>query len=39
MASGLTQLHQFLVAHFSSDELRTLCFDLDVNDDDLGAKP
>jgi hypothetical protein len=28
MASGLTQLHQFIVAHYSLDELRMLCFEL-----------
>ena len=38
MAGGLTQLHQFIVAHYSLDELRTLCFDLDVNYDDLGGE-
>ena len=38
MASGLTQLHQFIVAHYSLDELRTLCFDLGVNYDDLGGE-
>jgi hypothetical protein len=38
MASGLTQLQQFIVAHYSLDELRTLCFDLEVNYDDLGGE-
>ena len=38
MASGLTRLHQFIVAHYSLDELRTLCFDLDANYDDLAGE-
>jgi formylglycine-generating enzyme required for sulfatase activity len=32
-----TQLHQFLVDHFSLDDLKTLCFYLDVEFDDLGG--
>ena len=33
-----TQLHQFLVDHFSLDELRTLCFNLGVEYEDLGGE-
>jgi formylglycine-generating enzyme required for sulfatase activity len=35
MANGLTQLHRFMVEHYSLEDLRTLCFDLSVNYDDL----
>jgi tetratricopeptide (TPR) repeat protein len=34
----LVTLHQNLVAHFSDDELRTLCFDLQVEYDDLPSQ-
>ena len=33
-----TQLHQFLVDHFSLDELKTLCLNLKVRYDDLGGE-
>ena len=33
-----TQLHQFLVAHFSLDEVKTLCLNLKVRYDDLGGE-
>ncbi len=33
-----TQLHQFLVAHFSLEELKTLCFNLGVEYEDLGGE-
>jgi formylglycine-generating enzyme required for sulfatase activity len=33
-----TQLHQFLVDHFSFDELKTLCLNLKVRYDDLGGE-
>ena len=32
-----TQLHPFIVDHFSLDELKTLCFNLGVEFDDLGG--
>jgi len=32
-----TQLHQFIIDHFSLDELKTLCFNLGVEFDDLGG--
>ncbi|MBP6016163.1 MAG: toll/interleukin-1 receptor domain-containing protein [Candidatus Promineofilum sp.] len=32
-----TQLHQFLIDHFSLDELKTLCFNLGIEFDDLGG--
>ena len=38
MTNPLTQLHQFIVRHYSLDELRTLCLDLGVNDDELGGE-
>jgi hypothetical protein len=38
MANGLTQLHRFMVEHYSLEDLRTLCFDLSVNYDDLGGE-
>ncbi len=34
----LTRLHRLLIEHFNLEELRTLCFDLDVNYDDLGGE-
>ena len=33
-----TQLHQFLVAHFSLEELKTLCFNLGVEYEDLAGE-
>ena len=33
-----TQLHQFLVDHFSLEELKTLCFNLGVEFEDLGGE-
>ena len=33
-----TQLHQFLVDHFSLEELKTLCFNLGVEYEDLGGE-
>jgi formylglycine-generating enzyme required for sulfatase activity len=38
MADDLTRLHRFIVENFSLDELRTLCFDLKVNYDDLAGE-
>lgn len=35
--SNLTQLRQSLLDHFSEEELRTLCFDLGIDYDDLPA--
>jgi hypothetical protein len=35
MRSELARLHRFIVEHYSSDGLKTLCFELRVNYDDL----
>ncbi len=35
MAGDLSRLHRFIIEHYDLDELRTLCFDLGVNYDDL----
>jgi hypothetical protein len=34
----LTRLRQVLATHFDEDELRTLCFDLEIDYDDLAAR-
>jgi len=38
MAEHLTRLHRFIVKHHNLEELRTLCFELDVRYDDLGGE-
>ena len=38
MTNDLTSLRRFLVEHLTLDELRTLCFDLRVDYDDLGGE-
>jgi hypothetical protein len=38
LESDLTQLHRILAERFSEEELRTLCFNLNVDYDDLPAK-
>ncbi len=38
MTNDLTQLHHFTVEHFRLDELRTLCFDVHIDYDDLGGQ-
>ncbi|MGD9100094.1 MAG: hypothetical protein PVF45_06405, partial [Anaerolineae bacterium] len=35
MSNPLTNLHRFIVEHFDLEELRTLCYDLGVEYDDL----
>lgn len=35
MSERLSDIRRFIVAHYDLDELRTLCFDLGVNFDDL----
>ena len=37
MENQLTRLHRFIVNHYDLEELRTLCFNLDVSSDDLGG--
>ncbi len=33
-----TRLHRFIITHYDRKEFRTLCFDLDVEYDDLGGE-
>ena len=38
MSSELVRLHRFIVQYYSLEELRTICFDLGINYDDLGGE-
>jgi hypothetical protein len=38
MSNPLTNLHRFIAESFDLEELRTLCFDLGVEHDDLGGE-
>jgi eukaryotic-like serine/threonine-protein kinase len=38
MSSELANLRQFIIHHYSLEEVRTLCFDLGVNYDELGGE-
>jgi len=38
MPKNLTHLHQSIVRHYNLEELRTLCFNLGINYDDLGGE-
>jgi tetratricopeptide (TPR) repeat protein len=38
MTNPLTNLHRFITEHFDLEELRTLCFDLGIEYDDLGGE-
>jgi len=38
MNNDLSRLHEFIVKYYDREELRTLCFDLGVNDDALGGE-
>jgi len=38
MADQLTSLHRYIIEHYNLEELRTLCFELGVNYDDLGGE-